>query len=408
MRPFVVQIQPEVDRYGPFVVRFENDPSACTEDDVLASLVKQMEDFVSEFNRTQRIHLLKISITIGRIIISLDTLVNMIRNLKKIGAFRWMPVVNHAKSIMKILEARSNTLQDVQSPANKHPSSEELMSLKEAEERMRDVVRIYSARKIRVGQEPGILPRRVAGGLTGVEIVILRECEEKIDRERKHLVEHSEASEARLKKVAEDERRKLMRSGYSHELSSIRWRSSIGNHLMAVYDLMLNQRSNPDDIEVYVEKEADLYPKNWFCPHAHHDMVGDHEQTRDWTPEQVRSMADTNDGKESAIQGENSPAYSGCTTSPLRERGYLWQLIDVRNELLQKEQRIEALEIETTELKKKLAEMHKELKKYRKPTRRRKVCRKENAPKNSHIEQLVVLQPSVSKRGRQIKPSRRA
>ena len=143
---------------------------------------------------------------------------------------------------------------------------------------------------------------------------------------------------------------------------------------MSVYDLILDQRQNPDDIETYMEKKADLYPNNWFLPHTVPAMLGIHEQNKDSVPERLRNMTGANDTNEGTFQKEMSLIYSHYT-APLQE-----EITKLRNEL---KKRVE-------------------------PKRQRTVYSKENAPTNSRVEQMFVPQAIVSKSGRQIKLSRRA
>ena len=388
MSPYIIEFQSEDHEDDPFVVSFDKDPSACTWEEVLQALKMQIEAFVNKFNCShQRIHLRTIAILKNSIRVDLGTIAFLIQKMQKIDHLKWGSIVDHEQSMMKIMVAQSSTLQDVQSPADGCPPREERMSLKEAEERMKDVVRVYSARKILAGQEPGILSKRVAGGLSDVENAIMRECERKINRERKYLVANSEATEDRLEKVAENERRKLLRSGVSAE-SSVKWKSSIGNHLMAVYELGSMHGGTRRDIAEYLENKAELYPVNWFLPHTTGTMVGGH----DLAHEKLTNTIGKNGGNGSNMQGENSPANSHCYNASLQEEdGSLQQSSDLHSELVQTEARIEALESEVIELKKKLATMKKGLNKHGDPKRRRKGCSKENAHANFHSDQMFVL-----------------
>jgi hypothetical protein len=190
---------------------------------------------------------------------------------------------------------------------------------------------------------------------------------------------------------------------------------------MSVHDLILDQRQNPDDVETYMEKKAELYPKNWFLPHTFSAMLGIHEQNKDSGPEQLRNMTGANDRNAGTFQKEISLVYSHYT-APLQEeinrlrheKICLQQLQESGSELAQRgDMHRKALVIQNREQKKEITMLRNELKKRVEPKRQRTAYSKENAPTNSRVEQISVPHPIywyyiVSKSGRQVNPSRRA
>jgi hypothetical protein len=210
MSPFVTEIQPKVNHHGPLIITFDKDPRICTHEEVLETLSKQLGEFVRNLNCVHKTHVEKISLRAGGVSMKLKSVVQMIQREYKIDKLRWVPVINNIESIKKVSSSKASTSQHVQSSAKDPPGNEipVKLSLEEAEECMRAAVRIYSARNIREGQQSeGILLKRNTGGLTAVETFVLGECQGKIDRERKNIAAHCDATEARLEEVAEDERR---------------------------------------------------------------------------------------------------------------------------------------------------------------------------------------------------------
>jgi len=177
-----------------------------------------------------------------------------------------------------------------------------LITIEQAEKCAKQLVDIYHARfclhnKNDFEHANAILLKKASQGRkrTDLEILVLKECEDKIKREIRNLAKRSDASETKLTEVAGNHRRNMLSYVVSSEPYE-KWYKDVGFYIENVATTKIRHLTAYDLSNEQKEGELlPLYPKGWFDRHVFRHLENIHSENVGSAPEDIKNICGRND-----------------------------------------------------------------------------------------------------------------
>jgi hypothetical protein len=363
----------------------------------------------------------------GKVVLSKEAVFDDILQGVSVEAIRWSPEIKTESLMRKSSSASSIRNRKTLASDGRVPC----LTLEQAREGVTRVVRLFTARYN--SETPDnlencncIIPLKDRGrDRTNLEIFVQIECTQKISNEIRHIASISKAKEAYLSKLAREYRCFMNKKSRPAECLAKEcsiWYTTVGRHLVAVFKARGKTSGIPGPCINKMNEILELYPRNWFDPHIDLQLQQHiHEENMNSGCENILSKTGTYDRNEITTQRENSlvcenlrAQYDEKIENLERENARKTYLLE--GQLQCTRQAMEANRRNAEQIKAKdaiITALQKESTRWHQSGVQRKKQKTSRYPTlhavtDCPVEARPVLQPIVSKSGRQIKISRRA
>lgn len=387
--------------------------------------VSQIDSFVKRCNIKSCTELDDITFLKGRVVIDKEVVFGHILQGRSVEAIRWSPVIKIESLMRKSSSASASRIQNMLPSDGTVPR----LTLEQARECVTRVVTLFTARYNSETPDDlencnSIIPMKDHGReRTNLEIFVQMECTKKIANEIRHIASISKAEEAYLSKLSKDYRgfmNKKTRPVECIAKECSMWYTTVGRHLMAVFKERGTRSGIPGPCINKINEVLELYPPNWFDPHI--DLQQHiHEENMNSGCENILSKTGTYDRNEITTQEKYSLVYENLRAqydekieNLQRENARKTYLLE--GQLQCTRQAMEANKRNAEQIKAKdaiITALQKESTRCHQSGVQRKKQKTSKYPDlhaviDCPVEARPVLQPIISKSGRQIKISRRA
>jgi len=228
----------------------------------------------------------------------------IIENHKMLKHARWKGVESLVND--KSSETKCSENVHVSSHMAAHRGDEQqftkFLTIEEAEDCAKVLVDMYHARYCKQKENDfensnSLIPRKNSDGRrrTDVEMLVLSECDQKIDREIGNLVKRSPACKTELFRVVEKYREYKLSQCLSSP-SCREWYHRVGSHIEDVCFRKIRGRESMILSVAEIESELHgLYPKGWFECHVFQNVEEIHPENGNSAPENIKNMVGSND-----------------------------------------------------------------------------------------------------------------